>query len=81
MYIMTADVGPLTHPGLLYTMHQPTVTTSVCLPWWALVQASVSLTREAAALYIMLLLQTPTESKLYSVYLTQLTPIRHQSIF
>lgn len=79
MYIMAADVGSLTISGLLYTMHQPTVTTSACLPWWALVQASVSWTREAVALYIMLLLPTQTESKLYSVYLTPFI-IRHQSI-
>lgn len=66
---MTADVGYVTITGLHYTMHQPTVTTSVSLPWWALVQASMSWTREAAALCTMQLLPTQMESKFYAVYI------------
>lgn len=48
-------------------MHQPTVTTSVCLPWWALGQASMSWTREAVAPCTTLLLLTLMESKHHSV--------------
>lgn len=66
-YIIT-DTDSLITPGLHYTMHQPTVTTSVCLPWWAPGQASMSWTREAAAPCTMLLQLTPMESKLYSVF-------------
>lgn len=64
--IITEVDSPAT-PGLHYTMHQPTVTTSVCLPWWAPGQASMSWTREAAVLYTMLLQLTLMESKFYCV--------------
>lgn len=58
-----ADVDCLTLPGLHYTMHLQTVTTSVCLPWWALGRASMSWTREDVAPYTTLLLLTRMESK------------------
>lgn len=50
-------------PGLRYTMHQPTVTTSVCLPWWAPEPASTSWTRGAAAPCTTPLQLTPMESR------------------
>lgn len=62
------NVGSLTIPGLHYTMHQPTVTTSVCLPWWAQGRVLMSWTREAAAPCTMLLLLTLMESKFSTLF-------------
>lgn len=45
-------------------MRQPTATTSVCLPWWPLGQASTFWTKEAAAPCTTLLRLTPRESRL-----------------
>lgn len=44
-------------------MRQPTVTTSVCLHWWLLGQASMFWTKEDAAPCTMLLRLTPRESR------------------
>lgn len=68
LWISNSWFDSLTIPGLHYTMHQPTVTTSVCLLWWVLERASMSWTREAAALCTTLLQRILMGSKFCSAF-------------